>query len=69
MTAPLHLRKIKAEMALKGISLAELAEKAEVNYTVASSILSGRRVDPTGFEKLKATISKFKMPKEEKCAA
>ncbi|GEM_PF-7055559 len=62
--APLKVRKLKAQIVLKGLSLGEVVRRAKVNYTAASSVLSGKRIDETTFKKLKETVEKAPMPGE-----
>ena len=53
---PLPIRKLRSQMELKALSLKRVADAADVNYSVASSILSGKRVDPTNLAKLSKAI-------------
>lgn len=64
MFVPLHLRKLKSKMVLKGLSLQDVAKKASVDYATASQILNGRRVDPDRLQSLTAVIETAEMPEE-----
>jgi hypothetical protein len=59
---PLHLRQLKAQMALKGLTLKEVVEAADVNYSIASAILNGIRVQEDILVKLAGVINKAPMP-------
>lgn len=62
MTAPLALRKLKAQMVLKDLPLRDVATKAGVGYTRASELLNGQRVDPKDLERLRQVIKAAPMP-------
>ncbi|HEX8310119.1 MAG TPA: helix-turn-helix transcriptional regulator [Chthoniobacteraceae bacterium] len=64
MPAPLHLRELKSKMVLKGLSLQDVAKKASVDYSTASQILNGRRVDPERLKAITKAIEAAKMPEE-----
>jgi transcriptional regulator with XRE-family HTH domain len=59
---PLNLRRLKAEMVLKGLSLTEVAKKSKVRYQLASLILNGRFNDPGSLLKIETTIKGAPMP-------
>ena len=61
---PRELRELSASMVLKALSLREVAHIAGVNYTIASSLLSGRRVEPERLAKIKRAIDAAPMPQE-----
>lgn len=63
-TPPLSLRRLKADMVLKHLSLSAVARSAKINPSVASDILNGRRNDPQRLSKLRSVISLAKMPEE-----
>lgn len=64
MSKPLHLRRIKADMAIRDVSLTALSKKARINLSVASDLLNGRRIDPARLERLSAALRKFPTPEE-----
>ena len=51
-------------MVLKDLSLGHVAKRARVNYTVASEILSGKRVDPLRLSRLERVITAAPTPTE-----
>lgn len=61
MTNPQPHYRLKADMALRGLSLHQVARAAGVPYTRASEILNGRRVDPIRLSKLSAVIRRAKI--------
>ena len=61
---PAPLRKLKAEMVLKDLSLGDVARKARIPYTSASAILNGKRVDPKSLKRLERVITTSPMPEE-----
>lgn len=62
MKAPLKLRKLKADMVMKDLTLRALARKARVPYTTASLILNGYRIDPQNLSRLVAAIERAPYP-------
>lgn len=62
--APLPLRKLQSQMALKGLSLAAVAAIAQVPYATASQILNGRLINPPRLAKLRKAINAAPMPEE-----
>lgn len=64
MPKPLFLRQLKAEMALKDLTLRSVAKKAGVTYSTASELLNGTRIDPERLNKLSTTINRAPMPQE-----
>ena len=66
MTTPFHLRKLRSDMALKGLSLKDVSDGTKVPYTYASEILKGSRVNPKALEKISKFIEKAQMPEEVK---
>jgi len=67
--APLAIRKLRAEMELKNLSLRAVAEAAEVNYSIASQVLSGRLIHPRALAKIRAVIKATRSPEEASLAA
>lgn len=63
-TTPLPLRKLRAEMVLKDLSLEDVSERSGVGYTQCSQILKGRLIHPAWLEKIRETITTAPMPKE-----
>lgn len=61
-TPPRHIRQLRAEMALKDLSLRLVARDAGVNYGTASSVLSGRRVHPEELKRLSRAIRTAPVP-------
>jgi len=62
--APRYVRRLSGLIREKGLNLRSVARKAGVNYSVASSILNGRRVEPANLAKLERVILAAPMPKE-----
>ena len=58
------MRKLKARMALKGLSLKDVSDLSGVNYSYCSLILSGIRNNPDELKKIKAAIRNAPMPEE-----
>jgi hypothetical protein len=65
---PLHLRKLKADMALKDLTLTQVAKAAGVPLSMASEILNGIRNDPLRLNRLSAEIQRAPMPSKEEVA-
>ena len=61
-TPPLHIRKLRAEMELKDLSLRAVSDRSGVNYGTASSVLSGRRVHPEELKRLSQAIRTAPVP-------
>lgn len=57
------LRKLKAKMVMKDLSLREVAKLARVPYASASRILSGRMIDPDYQEQIEEVINAAPEPK------
>ncbi len=64
MRTPFALRKLKAEMVMKGLDLGTVSRRAGIPYTTASEILSGARVDPKRLSKLSLAIHRAPDPEE-----
>ncbi len=64
MRTPLRLRKLKAEMVLRGLDLGTLSKRSGISYTFVSELLTGSRVDEKRLLKLSAIIMHTKMPEE-----
>lgn len=56
MTAPLPMRKLKAQMVLKGLSLGDVSRRSRVPYQQCSEILNGTRVHPEKARKIRHAI-------------
>ncbi len=63
-TTPLPLRKLRAEMVMKDLTLEDVSRLSEVGYTQCSQILKGRLIHPGWLEKIREAIKKAPMPKE-----
>jgi len=63
MTAD-SLRKLKARMALKGLSLGDISKLSGVDYATCSQILNGRRIHPEYLRRIKQAIRKAPQPQE-----
>lgn len=59
---PLKLRKLKAEMVLKCISLYELAQKTGFDNTLISKILNGRISDEERLQQITEVIHGTQVP-------
>lgn len=57
MKRPTALRKLKAVMVLKSLTLRTVCELAEVNYSVASEVLSGRLKNPRVLKKIRQVVA------------
>lgn len=53
---PMHIRALRSRMELKDLSLRDVSELAEVPYTTASAVLSGRIRSAEAVQKLRAAI-------------
>ena len=62
---PLELRKLKANMALKGLSLTDLCIKTRIPYVTISRILNGRVDLPKSLELIRNAITNEPMPVEQ----
>jgi hypothetical protein len=58
------LRKLKAQMIIKGLSLGDVARLARVPYTTASSILNGQLVHPEYRRQLENAVRQAPTPQE-----
>lgn len=65
---PLPLRKLRAEMVLKDLSLMEVSDRSGVPYAQCSQVLNGRLIHPVYFEKIRAAIKEAPQPKEPAAA-
>jgi predicted transcriptional regulator len=61
---PLTLRRLKADMALKNLTLREVAALASVPYVTASNIINGRQIHATYLGRIARAISNARMPRE-----
>jgi hypothetical protein len=64
MPKPLPLRKLRAEMELKELSLTTVAKRARLNLSVACDLLNGKRVDEARLAKLRKVITEAHVPGE-----
>lgn len=60
--APLAIRRLRSQMELKALSLKWVAAESGVNYTIASAILSGKRIDPENLKKISCAIKSAPAP-------
>ena len=51
-----ELLKLKSQMSLNRLSLGDVAKEAGVNYSVASAVLNGMRIQPEALARLKNAI-------------
>jgi hypothetical protein len=58
------LRRLKAKMVIKGLSLKEVSDLSGVEYTRCSMILNGKFNDPLALRKIKEAIRNAPMPQE-----
>jgi len=65
MTPPLEIRKLRAEMEMKFISLTFVAKKTKLHISKASEILRGKRNDSEALGKIAKVIHEAPMPVEE----
>jgi len=59
---PLSLRRLRADMELKDLSLADVARLSGIPYTVLSALLNGRIVNPKHLARARAAIHLAAMP-------
>jgi predicted transcriptional regulator len=59
---PVPLRKLKAKMAMKDLSLRKVSELANVPYNQCSQILNGRQIHHEYFRRIKKAIEQAPMP-------
>jgi transcriptional regulator with XRE-family HTH domain len=64
-TVPIELRRLRAKMNLKGLSLKEVSRLSGVGYTYCSNILAGRFNDATRLMAIKRAIRNAPMPELE----
>jgi hypothetical protein len=64
MLTPLPLRKLRAEMALKALSVTDVHRLTGIPLAAVSQILGGHLVDPTRLAKIRSAIRKAPMPEE-----
>lgn len=64
LIAPLPIRRLRAAMELKALTLKDVVDAAGVNYTTASATLTGRHHNPQTLAKLKKVIKAAPMPEE-----
>jgi hypothetical protein len=60
--APLKLRKLQAQMKLKGLRVGEVARVAGIHISTASQILNGTRIDALKLRILSQIIERSPMP-------
>jgi predicted transcriptional regulator len=61
---PGSLRRLKAKMALKGLTLREVASRANVPYSTASNVLNGAWIHREYLRRLEKAIREAPMPEE-----
>lgn len=59
---------MKADMALKEVTLRALSKRAKLPYSSASMILGGHTVDEARLQRLRIALESFPMPKEAAAA-
>lgn len=57
-----RLRKLKAEMVLKELSLRDVSQRSGVPYGTCSQILNGRLIHPSYFKRIRAAILNARSP-------
>lgn len=57
-----EMRVIKAEMAMKHVSLAAVSKKSCINYHTLSAMLNGRVIRPQHVPALRAALASFPNP-------
>lgn len=62
--APIPLRRLRAAMALKALSVTKVAERAGIPVATTSQILGGRLHDPSRLARLRKVIKEAPMPEE-----
>lgn len=65
---PVPIRKLKAQMALKDLTLLKVSELSGVEYSVCSRILNGRVIHPEYLRRIKEAIQKSPAPDREVAA-
>ena len=61
---PLPLRKLQAEMILKGLDLGDVHRLSGVGYAQCSEILNGRRIHARNLAKIRTAIKAAPQPRE-----
>ncbi len=64
---PLHLRELRAEMAMKGLSVKEVAERTRhprIPYSTTSQVLNGRLISPERLKEIKRVIHSARAQQE-----
>lgn len=61
---PIEIRRLRARMEMKDLSLKKLSEAANVPYATCSQILNGRLIHPEYLRRIKAAIRKSPLPSE-----
>ena len=63
-TTPIEIRRLRARMELKELSLKDVADAANGPYATCSQILKGRLVHPEYLRRIKAAIRRAPQPLE-----
>ena len=61
---PLRVRRAKADMQMKQLSLRQVAKLAGMNYSTVSQVLNGRLNSPARLAKIERVIERCAMPEE-----
>lgn len=64
LVPPLSIRKLRAQMELKSLTMTSVATRAGIRLSRASEVLNGRRNDPAALRELKRVIREAAMPQE-----
>lgn len=62
--SPLPVRKLRAEMVLKNLSLRDVSDRSGVGYAQCSQILNGRLIHSGYFARISRVIKAAPQPKE-----
>jgi hypothetical protein len=62
MAKPLHLRKLRAEMVLKELTITALAKRTKLHVSMVSELLSGARHHPHRLSMLQKAIERAPQP-------
>lgn len=62
IVAPLPLRRLRAKMLIKNLTMRDVATAAEVPYTTACAILRGRLIHPEHLQRLRGVIESAPAP-------
>ncbi len=58
--APLGIRKLRAEMEIKNLSLGDVSKASRIPYPTVSGILNGRLISPDRLERIEDAIRRAK---------